>query len=204
MFESLAVPAFILVALTAVGVLLSRDWRWLIALFALQYVGVFVLVGVSWPLGMAVIKLIVGWMCGAVLGMTEVNRPEEVREGVLASQVLFRALAAGLVVLVVFSVAPQMGAWLPRTPQAVILGGLTLIGIGLLHLGMTAHPLRVIIALLTVLAGFDVLYAAAELSLLVTGLLAGISLGLALVGAYFLTQSVPDASDEAARPEELI
>ena len=43
-----------------------------------------------------------------------------------------------------------------------------------------------ILALLTVLSGFEVIYAGVESSTLVAGLLAGINLGLALVGSYLL------------------
>jgi hypothetical protein len=46
--------------------------------------------------------------------------------------------------------------------------------------------MRVIVGLLTVLSGFEIIYAAIESSVLVTGLLAGVNLGLALVGAYLL------------------
>ena len=59
-------------------------------------------------------------------------------------------------------------------------------GMGLLHLGLTNHPFRVTLGLLTVLSGFEILYAAVETSTLVAGLLAGINLGLALVCAYLL------------------
>jgi hypothetical protein len=56
----------------------------------------------------------------------------------------------------------------------------------LLHLGLTAQPLRVVLGLLTVLSGFEILYAAVESATLVAGLLAAVNLGLALVGAYLL------------------
>ena len=52
---------------------------------------------------------------------------------------------------------------------------------------MTNDPLRMVIGLLTFLAGFEVLYAALEVSVLVAGLLAAINLGLAMAGAYLLT-----------------
>ncbi|MGE5375620.1 MAG: hypothetical protein ACM3XO_11245, partial [Bacteroidota bacterium] len=61
-----------------------------------------------------------------------------------------------------------------------------LIGMGLLHLGITSYILRVVIGLMTVLSGFEILYAAVEGSILVAALLATINLGLALVGAYLL------------------
>ena len=46
-----------------------------------------------------------------------------------------------------------------------------------------------IYALLTILAGFEILYAAVEGSILVAALLAVINLGLGLVGAYLLNAS---------------
>ena len=61
-----------------------------------------------------------------------------------------------------------------------------LIGLGLLHLGMSTRPLRVVIGLLTVLSGFELVYAGLETSILIAGLQAVVTLGLALIGAYLL------------------
>ena len=60
-------------------------------------------------------------------------------------------------------------------------------------MGLTALPLRIVLGLLTVFSGFEILYAVVETSTLVSGLLAGVSLGLALVGAYLMT--VPTLED---------
>jgi hypothetical protein len=68
----------------------------------------------------------------------------------------------------------------------ILWGSFILISFGLLQLSLTSHPFRVIIGLLTSLSGFEIIYAAIETSTLVTGLLAGVNLGLALVGAYML------------------
>jgi hypothetical protein len=68
-------------------------------------------------------------------------------------------------------------------------GSLLLIGMGLLHLGITARILPVTMGLMTVLAGFEVLYASVEGSVLVAALLAVINLGLALVGSYLMLAS---------------
>jgi len=72
---------------------------------------------------------------------------------------------------------------------AVTAASLLLIGMGLLHLGITAQVLRVTLGLMTVLAGFEILYSAVEGSVLVAALLAVINLGLALVGSYLLIAS---------------
>jgi uncharacterized membrane protein HdeD (DUF308 family) len=54
---------------------------------------------------------------------------------------------------------------------------------GLLQLGMKGKPLSVIFGILTVLAGFELLYASVETSVLINGLLAAINLLIALVGS---------------------
>jgi hypothetical protein len=68
--EAFAPLTVILLALTTLILLTSPDWRLSIAALALQYVGVFVLVAVAWPIAMSVTKLVTGWIAGAVLGMS--------------------------------------------------------------------------------------------------------------------------------------
>ncbi len=185
--ELLAFQAVGILLLTSTVLLISSDWRWGILALAGQYVGVFLIVWLSWPLEMAVVKLVAGWMAGAVLGLTMVGihgisgLPET-----RTINRLFRFFASGLVILVVFSLAPRLIQWVPQIRVDQVWAAALLIGMGLLHLGLTSQPLRVILALLTVLAGFEVLYAALESSTLVAGLLASVNLGLALVGSYML------------------
>lgn len=202
-----AVPAVILVTITSLILLVSEDWRVSIGSLAVQYVGVFVLVALDWPMEMAGSKLIAGWIAGAVLAMAVISfsKPEieELDEGefvtreILQSQNsaagaftlsggIFKLMAAFLVGLTVFSVAPRATEWIRGIQLAQAWGGFILIGMGLLQLGFTAHPFRTILGLLTAMSGFEILYAVAERSTLVAGLLAAVNLGLALVGAYLL------------------
>ena len=73
----------------------------------------------------------------------------------------------------------------------VIAGTIVLIGIGWLQLGSSDQVPRIVVGLLTVMAGFEVFYAAVEGSILVAGMLAVVTLGLGLVGAYLLTAAAP-------------
>lgn len=68
--DAFAPLAVILLAVTTLVLLTSFDWRLSIGMLALQYIGVFVLVAVAWPLALAVTKLVTGWIAGAVLGMS--------------------------------------------------------------------------------------------------------------------------------------
>ncbi len=187
-FAWIAVAAIVI---TSVGLLLVHDWRWSISLLALQYLAMFLLVLQHWPLGMAAVKVVAGWMSAAILGMTRsgLATADSAEEDAWPRGRPFRLFAAGIVALIVVVVTPGVNTIMADAGFAVTAGSLLLIGMGLLHLGITAQVLRVAIGLMTILAGFEILYSAVEGSVLVAALLAVINLGLALVGSYLLIAS---------------
>jgi hypothetical protein len=200
-FERLAFLAVIILAISSLFLLLSQNWRWSIVALAAQYLAVFWLVGLLWPLGLATAKLVAGWMAGAVLGASQ-PLPSQVEDSYTGNATfVFRLLISILVWIVVVLAAPSLVQTL-RVPLPVAQASLLLVGMGLIHLGITTRPLRVLLGLLTVLAGFELIYAALETSVLVAGLLAVVTLGLALVGAYLLepknTSELPAAEELAA------
>ena len=185
--------AVVLMVITSAGLLLARDWRWSIILLAAQYMGMFILTLQHWPIGMASVKVVAGWMSAAILGMTRSGLPGEalVEDNIWPRGLLFRLFAAATVVLIVAVVTPGVDTIMADAGFPVTNGGLLLIGMGLLHLGITARVMHVAIGLMTVLSGFEILYSTVEGSVLVAALLAVINLGLALVGAYLLIASSP-------------
>ncbi len=190
--STLAWIAVLLITITSIGLLLARDWRWLIIFLSAQYFGMLILTLLHWPLGMASVKVVAGWMSAAILGMTRSGLPREdktEKDSILPRGRMFRLFAAGIVVVIVATATPRVDALMANAGFAVTTGSLLLIGMGLLHLGVTDHILRVTIGLMTVLAGFEVLYATVEGSILVAALLAMINLGLALAGSYLLIAS---------------
>lgn len=190
MSEAPGVIALILVGLTTLTLIWEPGWRWRIIALALQYLAVFLLVSQMWPISLAAVKLISGWMAGAVLSASQRgNEPED--EPLSLSARLFRLVASSLVFVLVFSLARQPQEWL-NIAWVPFSGGLVLIGMGLLLLGLAAKPLNVIVGLLTLLSGFEVIYAAVVTSVLVTGLLAIITSGVALVGSYWMISPMPE------------
>ncbi|HEY5729750.1 MAG TPA: hypothetical protein VIS72_06830 [Anaerolineales bacterium] len=186
-----------LIAITSLGILLVRDWRWLIIYLSAQYIGVFILALQHLPLSMATVKVITGWMGAAILGMTRSNISEENEmQSVLPQGRFFRFIAAGFVGLLAATGAPRVDPMMADAGIVVSAGSLLLIGMGLLHLSITDQAMRVTVGLLTVLAGFEVLYAAVENSILVAALLAIINLGLALAGAYLMVATNVDDENE--------
>jgi len=178
----------VVVAVASIQLMIVRDWRMSLGLLGLQYLGVFWLSGLHWPLSMAAVKLVTGWICVAILGMTRLNQDpaESDLEEFWTQGLLFRFFAAGIVVVIVLASAPRVETIIPGIGSPVVLGGLFLMGLGILHLGIMSQTFHVILGLLTFLSGFETLYAALESSILVAAMLSAVNLGLALIGAYLL------------------
>ena len=180
--------AFIAVFLVGAAgglMLLGGSWRWRVVGLAIQYVGVFWLAALSWPVGLSAIKLVVGWMAGAILGVSGINLLPPIRRR-WPTEWLFLGLVLLVVIFSVSTLVPEIQSWIPGIQSAQAWGSLLLIGMGLVHLGIASRGLRVIISLLTTLSGFEILYAVVESATLVAGLLAVVTLGVALAGAYLL------------------
>ena len=191
--------AVAVIVVTSAGLLLARDWRWSIIFLATQYLGMFMLTLQHWPLGMASVKVVAGWMSAVILGMTRsgLTSQSSDEENIWPRGRLFRLFAAGIVGLIVAGATPAVDHIMADAGYAVTAGGLLLIGMGLLHLGITSYLLRVTMGLMTVSAGFEILYSAVEGSVLVAALLAIINLGLALAGSYLLLAEASVESESA-------
>lgn len=172
----------VVVMLTSLAVLWRMHRRWVFATLVTQYLVVFVMVLQSWPLGLALVKLVVGLVSTAIL-ISQLDDAALPRVEIdRAGQVLRSLVAMFFWVIIYFSV-PELQSWL-KVESSIIGVSFILIGIGLLQLGMTTQPVLVAIGLLTFLSGFEVLYSALEESVLLAGLLAMVNLGIALVGSY--------------------
>lgn len=187
-FAALSIPAVIIITVSSTIIFVSNDWRWTIGSLGLQYLGVYILVGLSWPADLAAIKLVIGWMSASILGITKINYPIwTFRKPRWPTELIFRLMMAGIVILTVASIAYLALEWVPEIDINQSWGGLVLLGIGLVQLGFSSREFRMVLSLLTLMAGFEILYSVVEASTLVAGLLAVINLGIALVGAYLMT-----------------
>lgn len=178
-----------LILTTSTAMLVNRDWRISLGSLALQYVAAFWLVTRHLPFVMGSAKLITGWMVVAVLGMTRLGlstAEEDKEESFWPRGQWFRVILMCIVALVTFGSTARIEAVIPGLGLPVIAGSFLLIGAGAVHLGVTSDLLRIILGLLTMLTGFEILYAAVESSVLVAGLLSVVSLGLGLAGSYLL------------------
>jgi hypothetical protein len=194
-FESFSTPALWLLVATSLILLVGLDRRLLVSALGVQYVGVFVLVVLTWPLEMAVIKLVAGWISAAVLGMELISTSsgKTQHEQVLLSARLFRFFLAVLVILAITSLTPEVTRWMLNATYEQVFGGFLLMGMGIVHLGVSDHPFRVVTGILTFLSGFEIIYASVETATLVAGALAFFTLSIALIGSYFMTSPTLEA-----------
>lgn len=198
---ALSTLAFLLIVITAMVILIFRDWRINTTALALQYLAVFYLVTLSWPIGLAIVKLIVGWMATAAIGLTCLRQMEEDTPTESTSSLFFRALAGLMIILVMFVISSTLQERVfPNVDLVIIRSGLMMVGMALMQLGTNASPYLTIMSLLSFMAGFELIHAALERSTLLTGLMASVNLGLALVGVYFIMKSTD--RDESQKEEE--
>ena len=198
----LSTLAFSVVVLTSMIILVFRDWRINAGALALQYLAGFFFVTLSWPVSLSVVKLIVGWMATAAIGLTcmrQMDSDESVESG---SSLFFRGLSGLMVILVVFVVSsPLQESLFQNLPLVVLRSGLMLIGLALMQMGTTARPYLTIMSLLSLLLGFEIIHAGLERSTLLTGLMASINLGLALVGVYFIMKANEGSENQSEVPK---
>jgi hypothetical protein len=168
---------------------LASDWRWVLAALGLQYLWSFFLVSSVWPLELAAVKLVTGWMAGAIVGLGRLTAAtdEEESEDRFPAGRSFQSLTTLLVFLVVVGSAPRLAAWAGNIGINHAWAGLILAGMGLLQISLTPRIFRKFLGLLMLFCGFEIIYATVEASILVAGLLAALNLGIALVGSYLIT-----------------
>jgi len=180
-------------ALAAFGLMLIvSDWRMRIAgLASLYFVGFIVILQI-WPVALASVKLISGWMGIALLSTSMLNSMHQVNDHRFTSEIIFRFLMTALIWIVVAAIAPSINEWLP-IPYTNLYIGVSLMGSGLIFMSLTEDLFEIILGLLTILTGFDIIYSSLEGSALVTGIYAFIIILICLLGGYF---SPPDLDKE--------
>lgn len=183
--DSYAWIAAVLVTLTSTATLITHDWRVSIGLLAVQFACGFFLNSMEWPLALSISIVAAGWLAASILGMGVLGAPLDARDfkGLPISPA-FNLLAAIPILLLVVTFAPQVPAWMPALVIEQSWSALVLLGFGLLRLAFDPDPVSTSAALLSMLLGFELLFSSLSSAYLAVWLLAGITLSIALAGAY--------------------
>ena len=176
------------VVITSLALLLLDNFRYSIGALVLQYLFIFFLVSSVWPIGLAIIKLIVGWIVCSLIGSAYFHHLQLQKEVMSNAKTIFTALSSAVIWLLIFTLSSSFSDLLPVSRPVLIASGV-LMGMGLLQLGSTTNLLRILFGLLTVTGGFEVLYAGLEQSVLVAGLLAVINILFGFMGWYMVNHN---------------
>lgn len=197
-----AMPAVAGVLVTAMLLVVSRDWRLNVMALTVQYFFVVLLLTRLIRLEVAAVKGLIGWMICMVFYLTErrasvIEQPpategtavtQRHRHWVLSARASFCLLAGLLASVAAYTAALRFS--LPEVPTDITLACYLLVGLGLLLIGLNETPMQVGFGLLTFLAGFDLFYVALEPSLAVAGMLGAVSFLITLATAYLRVAQV--------------
>ena len=134
--EYLNLFAVIGLVITSLAVLVLENYRYSLAAMVLQYLFAFFLISSIWPVGLAVIKLIVGWIVCSLIGSAYLQNRVQQNEETNTEKMIFSSLSAIVVWLIVFTISGEAAQTLPVS-RPMILGAGILIGMVILQLGRT-------------------------------------------------------------------
>jgi hypothetical protein len=200
-----AVLIGLLIAAALLVVLIN--WHLLIVALGAQYILIGLMLTRVVPIELAAVKALVGIMICPVLYITarRVNwgRPEEETDADKAAnrprRRWWHILGAGwpvrlIVAVLAVAISTSLAA---RSPLLIVAdqtlsrdltaGAFSVILLGLINAALAENPLKVGLGLLSIFAGFELLYTAVEPTLTIVGLLGLTNLFLALAIAYLTT-----------------
>jgi len=190
----------ILVAGIGAALVVAEDRRVGVGLLVAEYLGVAGLLTLAGQPAAALSRVGVGACAAAILVIT-LGRMDgghhRTVHGLTPPGGWFRLSASLLVVAAAWGLSNSVAALLPGLAQAQAGAGVALLTLGLLQLGLTEDPVRWVFALLTAQLGFEVMYAVLEPSLAVQAILAGVHLGILLVGSDIAARQQPSADPES-------
>lgn len=160
-----------------------EDWRYRLALVAIIELIGFILIVQIWPIALASVKLISGWMGIALLATTfSFSAPGMAPSSPVASRV-FRLMLITFGWLLVLVSAERFNQWLPIAYTNLFIGLVFFIS-GMIYLSLRMNPIDTVLGLLIFFVGFDVIYSSLEGSALITGIFGIIIISICLTGSY--------------------
>jgi len=165
------------------AILILTDWRWKMAgLAVIQLIG-FILILQIWPIALASVKLISGWMGIAVMSATMASNRELRISETLTSARVYKLMLAAFSWIVIAASVERLNSWLP-IPYTNLFIGLVFFFCGILYFSQEVEINGIAIGLLIFLSGFDVIYSSLEGSALVTGIYGLIVILISIISSY--------------------
>lgn len=165
-------------------VMIVSDWKWRLACLSMVQLIAFLLIAQIWPIALAAVKLLSGWIGIAILGSSLLVIDEQSGTEQNSSFRLFKFALTSLTWMVIIVLVQRLNIWLPIS-YTHLFSGLVFFLCGILFVSIHHSIIEAITGLLIFLAGFDIIYSSLEGSALVTGIYAVVVLLISLLGRYF-------------------
>ena len=177
------IPILIITA-ACIYIFITDDWRRILIAYAVLYILAFVIIAQYWSFTFSLVKLITGLMSLVVMGIS-INRYYSSPDKKMKSELLFRLIALCLIFILVVFMVYRISNYLSISLE-IVLASLLLIGFGIFQLGITHEPYKLFLAILVLFFGFELIFSANETSLLVNGMLAVVTMLVALMGSFMI------------------
>jgi len=184
MLQNISIIAVLLILVATTIVFVLNQWRWISIAWVFQVFSVFWLTTLSWSFAESAVKLIGGWIAIAIVSSVHPDSILEKENETMTSGFGFRFLVIAMIWLLAFSSSSLIQNLIPARVE-ILWGGMLLLGSGIIQVGFSRNIIRTIIGLITFISGFEVMYASIESSVLVSGVLAFLTIGLAWLTVYF-------------------
>jgi hypothetical protein len=180
--------AAILVATTGSLLALVQSQRARAGILAMQYAGA---AGLAWEWadGRTVLaRLAAGLAACAIVWVGVADRPQGGEPHRISRLVRhpLHGVAVGVVLIAAVGLGSGGGTGMPGIGGVAAAGATVLMALGLLQMGTGEDAFRMATGILTLLAGFELIYGRIEPSLAVVALLGAVHIGVALVCAYMM------------------
>jgi hypothetical protein len=186
------IPILVLAA-ACIYIFIINDWRRILIAYAVLYISAFIIIAQYWSFTFSLVKLITGLMSLVVMGIS-INRYYEVPEKKMKSELIFRLIALSLIFILVAFMVYRISNYLSIALE-IVLAAMLLIGFGIFQLGITHEPYKLFLAILVLFFGFELIFSANETSLLVNGLLAVVTMLVALMGSFMLINEFEEGEE---------
>jgi len=143
----------------------------------------FILILQIWPIALASVKLISGWMGVALMSATMASTTDSRNYEMQTSARVFKLMLAAFSWIVIAASVERLNSWLPITYTNLFIG-LVFFFCGIFYFSQEHEINGIAIGLLIFLSGFDVIYSSLEGSALVTGIYGLIIILVSIISSY--------------------
>jgi len=160
-----------------------EDRRYRLAVLAVIELIGFILIVQIWPIALALVKLISGWMGIALLTFAFIPSDIKKESNEPIPTKIFRLMLGVFGWIIVLTSIQGLNEWLPISYTNLFIGLIFFI-IGMISLSLGLKTFDIILSLLVFLQGFDIIYSSLEGSALVTAMYAVIIISICLTGSF--------------------